>query len=136
MGFYYIAAESRVTELDDALYASWVADGNPKAGYYAPISSPPGPGYTYDGTQWVAPSPYIPQQVTRFQAKAALLQSNLLDDVEAAVAASTDPLLALAWSDALSFERQSPMVAGITAALGLTEAEVDALFVAASQIQV
>jgi hypothetical protein len=135
MGYYYLAAESRVTQLDDALYAQWQANGNPKAAYYAPISNPPGPGYTYDGTDWIAPPVYIPQSVTRFQGKAALMQAGLLASVEAAVAASTDPLLPLAWDEALTFERQSAMVTGLAAALGLTSQQIDDLFVAAAQIQ-
>lgn len=135
MGYYWIASESQVTQLDDALYASWVASGNPKAAYYTPIPPPPGPGYTYDGTAWVAPPVYVPQSVTRFQGKAALLAQGLLDDVEAAVAASNDAYLQLAWADAISFERQSQMVASVASALGLTQAQVDDLFIAASQVQ-
>lgn len=135
MGFYYIPAESRVTELDDALYASWVAAGNPKAGYYTPIPDPPGPGYSYDGTEWVAPPPYIPQQITPYQGKAQLLTEGMLSDVEAIVSTSTDPYLKLAWNNAIMWERQSPMIASVAAAMGMTDAEVDDLFVAAAQIQ-
>jgi hypothetical protein len=134
MGYYYIAADSRVTTLDDALYAQWVANGNPKAEYYVPIPDPPGPGYTFDGTDWIAPPVYIPQSVTRFQGKAALMQAGLLASVEAAVAASDDALLQLAWDEALTFERQSTMVTGLAAAIGLTEQQIDDLFVAAAQI--
>lgn len=73
--------------------------------------------------------------VTPFQAKAALLDAGLLDDIEALIA---DPLadrkVVLAWTNAISFERLSPMVAGIAAALGWTDEELDNLFAAAAQI--
>ena len=135
MGYYWIAAESKVTQLDNALYAQWVANGNPKASYYTPIADPPGPGYTYNGTAWVAPPVYIPQQVTAFQARAALYNAGLLATVEAAVAASTDEVLKLAWGHALHFDRNSPTIAAMAAALGLSDTDVDNLFVAASQIE-
>ena len=135
MGYYWIAAESKVTQLDNALYAQWVANGNPKAGYYTPIPDPPGPGYTYNGTAWVAPPVYIPQQVTAFQARAALYNAGLLATVEAAVAASTDEVLKLAWAHALHFDRNSPTIAAMAATLGLSDTDVDNLFIAASQIE-
>lgn len=77
----------------------------------------------------------VPASVTRFQARAALHLAGLLPQVEAAVAASNDMLAQLAWADALEFERASPTIAAIAAAIGLTEAQIDALFVTASQIQ-
>ena len=80
------------------------------------------------------PAPYIPYTVTPFQAKAALLQAGLLDTVKAAIAAAS-PIAQLAWSDATEFTRDSPTIAALSAQLGLTSAQVDALFVAASQIE-
>lgn len=78
--------------------------------------------------------PYIPQSVTPFQAKAAIYAAGLLPAVEAAIAAA--PKVAqLAWSDATEFTRDSPTIATMAAAIGLTSAQVDALFVAASQIE-
>jgi hypothetical protein len=73
--------------------------------------------------------------VTKFQAKAALLNAGLLDDVEAAVAAA-DALTKLAWADAQEFRRRSPLIADLAAALDppLTSEQLDALFVAASTI--
>lgn len=81
------------------------------------------------------PGPVIPQSVTAFQAKAALLQADLLDDVEALMAdVDTPRIVKLAWSEALTFERQSPTVLTLATALGLSAAELDTLFVAASEI--
>lgn len=73
--------------------------------------------------------------VTPFQAKAALLDAGLLDDIEALIAdPAADRKVVLAWNNVISFERLSPMVAGIAAALGWTDEELDGLFEAAAQI--
>lgn len=53
MGYYYIPSESKVTQLDDAVYAGWVAASNPKAQYYQSIPNPPDPRATWNGTAWV-----------------------------------------------------------------------------------
>ena len=43
-------------------------------------------------------------------------------------------LVALAWSTATEFQRSSPNIATLAAAIGLTDAQVDDLFRAASKI--
>ena len=91
---------------------------------------------------WLAagntPEPYvasvvIPFSVTPFQAKAAILQAGLLPAVEAALATAS-PIAQLAWSDATEFTRDSPTINALAAQLGLTDAQVDDLFIAASQV--
>lgn len=77
-----------------------------------------------------------PTRVTKFQAKAALLGAGLLAQVEAYMADPGTPAITkLAWTETLHFERSSPTVAGLAALLGLTEAQVDTLFLTASQIE-
>jgi hypothetical protein len=78
----------------------------------------------------------VPATVSRFQAKAALMQAGLYEQVEAAIAGANDPLVTLAWNEALSFERGSPTIAGIAQAVGLSDAQVDDLFRAARAIVV
>lgn len=72
-------------------------------------------------------------KATRFQAKAALLQADLLDDIQAVIDASEDPMIALAWGEA-GFERLSPFVAQMQEAIGLTDQQLDDLFDAAMQV--
>jgi hypothetical protein len=133
--YAYIPTEQRVTQLDQALYDSWVANGNPKANYYLPISDPPGPGAVYDGTDWVLPPPYIPQQVTRFQALAALSNAGLLAQAQAIIDDPNTPEISkLAWANALHFERSSPTLQGLAQALGLSATDLDDLFITASGI--
>lgn len=77
----------------------------------------------------------VPTTVTRFQARAALLGAGLLPQVEAAVAASGDAFLQLAWAEATTFSRASPTVAALAGALGLDGAALDDLFRAAGAIE-
>lgn len=95
----------------------------------------PSAAWTYDGDAAAGLPPIdVPALVTRFQARAALLEAGLLDQIEAAVAAS-DPLTREAWASATAFERSSPTIAVLAAALGLTGADLDALFRRAAQIR-
>lgn len=67
--------------------------------------------------------------VSAFQARAALLQAGLLDDVETYMAQpETDPFVRLAWDKAQEFRRDSPTVNSLAAPLGLTTFQLDDLF--------
>lgn len=93
----------------------------------------------YAGRYRLVPEPEpitLVQSVTRFQAKAALLNAGLLEQVETAVADSEDPIVKLAWTEAHTFERDSPAIAAITEGLGMTPQEVNELFSAAKEISV
>ena len=81
-------------------------------------------------------APVVPQTVTRFQALAALHLAGKLTAVQAIMAAPEAPVLAkLAWENALSFERNSPTLASLAPMVGMTSADLDALFTAAAQIE-
>lgn len=71
--------------------------------------------------------------VTRFQARAALLQAGLLSSVEAMVAAA-DEMTQIAWEDAQVFERNSPTIVSLAALLDppLDDDDLDDLFAAAA----
>lgn len=77
--------------------------------------------------------PPVPEVVSRFQARAALHIAGLLVQAEAAVAAA-DPLAQMAWADAQEFRRNSPTIAALSVAIGLTAEQVDDLFRSAVQI--
>lgn len=81
-----------------------------------------------------APPPPVPEEVSRFQARAALLNAGLLAQADAAVAGSGNALLQLAWTDAVSFKRNSPGIAALAPALGLDDGALDDLFRAAAEI--
>lgn len=71
---------------------------------------------------------------SRFQARAALLSAGLLATVEAAVA-QADAFVQIAWADAVEFRRNSPTIAALQSAVGLTDAQIDDLFRSAMQIE-
>ncbi len=84
----------------------------------------------------LAPQITVPQSVTRFQALAALHISGNLAAVQAIMAAPETPVLAkLAWDNALSFERSSPLLDGLAGTLGLTSQDLDELFTTAAGIE-
>lgn len=88
-----------------------------------------------------APQPVVPQIVSRYQAMAALFETpspahagqTLLDDVQAAVTAAGG-LALLAWQNANIFERHGVFITQLAPQLGLSDAQVDALFVAAANV--
>jgi hypothetical protein len=82
-----------------------------------------------------APPPPVPEIVSRFQARAALMIAGKLADAEAAVAASNDPLTQLAWAEAVEWKRSSPALNGLAEAIGMTQADVDELFRTAASIE-
>lgn len=83
---------------------------------------------------YVVPPPVVPASVSRFQARAALMQANLLTQAQTVIAGA-DEMTKLAWADAQDFLRTSPTVAAMGAAMGLSAAQLDALFQAASEIK-
>jgi hypothetical protein len=132
---YYTNASGEVKQIDADTYAAWQAANNPKADAYTAIPDPATPYDRWDGTQWVSPPPYVPQIVSRFQAKAALLSAGLLDQVEAMMADPATPAVTkLAWAEAVEFNRQSPTVLAMASALSLTDQQLDDLFTAAAAI--
>lgn len=76
------------------------------------------------------PAPTVPQSVSPLQARKALKQQSMLTTVQAAVAAA-DEDTQMAWEYATSFDRTSPFVLAMAAALGWTVEQVDNLFVLA-----
>lgn len=84
---------------------------------------------------YVAPPPPIPQSVTRFQALAILAAGGYLDTVRTYIATlDQNNVQRLAWENAADWERSSPTLNALAAMLGLSDAQVDDLFVAASQV--
>lgn len=83
--------------------------------------------------------PYVPQQVTRAQGKAALIQASLWQAVLDYVDGITDPtekaLADVALNDTTHWQRTSPFLNEAAAALGLTNEQLDDLFRQAAEIQ-
>lgn len=80
-----------------------------------------------------APAPVVPRSVTMRQARLALLNAGMLDAVQAAVAGA-GPAAAIAWEYSQAVERDYGLVPAMAASLGLTDAQIDALFTAAAAL--
>jgi len=108
------------------------------------VFSPAYDGWS-SGAYSLAPTPFVPDapptleeeraamKVSRLQARVALLQAGLLPQVEAAVAAA-DPIIQMAWANAIEFRRFSPTILALSAQIGLTDTQLDNLFRAAALV--
>lgn len=124
---------SGVTRLSDGLsirrgdvgwsdYLAWLAAGGvPAPPELAPPALP-------------EPDP-VPLYISAFQARAVLLEEGLLESV-AAIVATVDPVAQLAWDRVTVFRRDSPTIALVADALGLTSAQLDGLFRRGAMIKV
>jgi hypothetical protein len=79
-----------------------------------------------------------PQVVSMRQGRLALLSAGLLEGVEAAIAAIEDATqrkaVDIEWEYSQVIDRESPLVSTLAASMGLTEEQMDQLFVAAGQL--
>lgn len=98
-------------------------------------------GDAWDGEAFIKPeppAPAVPKSVTRRQAREALLNIGLLDDVEMVIGSIEDATerkrAEIYWLDSATFERAHPMLAQIAGAVGLTDAEIDDLFITAATL--
>lgn len=72
--------------------------------------------------------------VTRRQMLTALHRVGLLATIKSAVAASGDIELQIAFDESQEFQRNNPFLASMAAALGKTDAEIDAVFALAATL--
>lgn len=100
-----------------------------------------GIGWTYDGETFTEPEPLtepVPAEVTRRQAKQALVLAGLLGNVQPAIDAIEDAtqraLIQIEWDDSQVFQRDRPALIALATALGLDSAGIDALFTTAAGI--
>jgi hypothetical protein len=89
---------------------------------------------------WVvvpAPAPEVPQSVTMRQCRVALLDAGLLDAVQSSIATMPGvegERARIDWEYALEVRRDWPLIAYMAGDLGLTDEQVDAMFVTAAAI--
>lgn len=81
----------------------------------------------------IVSAPTKPMVVTRRQALLALLAAGKLDQIELLIQ-SAPRAVQIAWEAAGTFERNNPLIATMAPQLGLTEADVDGLFIEAAQL--
>jgi hypothetical protein len=125
-------------ESADAIYPKHVIDGWEIVEAPVPKDFQPSRFFWNDGLYEKAPVPapvVVPQSVSRAQGLIALEMAGYLSLIEAYLAdPSTPKVKVLAFNNAQTFERNSPMLAEFAAMLSLTEADVDNLFITAGQV--
>lgn len=83
--------------------------------------------------------PRIPREIPNWRAKVILAGMGMLDPIQAAIEAMPEPdrtVARLAWNGDAKLARRGKTVLGLAAALGLSDAQVDALFIAADALEV
>lgn len=101
-----------------------------------PEFDPATAGCFWRGDHWEivpgeVPSDPVPEVVTMRQARLALLSAGLLAQVNTAVAnmpGTEGDAASIEWEYAQEVRRDSPLVAGLSAALGLTDETMDNLY--------
>lgn len=86
---------------------------------------------------FIAPPVAVPVEITMRQARLALLGAGKLTAVDAAIAAMPEPQKSAAkieWEYSNTVQRHNGFVSALGPALGLTDAEVDALFIAGAAL--
>jgi hypothetical protein len=76
--------------------------------------------------------PPVPMSITPLQARRALRQAGLLTKIQEAIVAAGEEAQE-AWDYALEVRRDDPTLIAVAAQIGMTPAEIDALFRAAAQ---
>jgi len=80
----------------------------------------------------------VPKAISMRQGRLALLAAGLLDAVEAGIAAIPDPTQRRAaeieWEYANEIQRQSPLILALGPTLGLSDSQIDELFIAGAAI--
>lgn len=92
---------------------------------------------TYTGRDFTPEEKRLNMVVTMRQARLALNQQGLLANVEAAIALIPEPdksQISIEWEYASTVERTSPWISTMASALGLTEEQMDNLFVIAETL--
>ena len=90
----------------------------------------------FEASRAPGPTP-IPQEVTMRQARLALHNAGLLASVEASINALLEPkksMVRIEWEHSQTVQRSRGIVVELGTAMGLTSAQIDALFTAAAAL--
>jgi len=80
------------------------------------------------------PAPVAPPEaVSMRQARLALLGAGVLDKIDAAIS-QIGGAAQIEWEYATEVRRDSPLIGALASVLGMTDAQIDALFIAAAAL--
>lgn len=135
----YVDATGNVREIDAALVAAWIAAGNPKAVGLVELPARPSEAHEWNGTAWALPPEPVPASVSPYQFRVWLIRAGVsLAQVDAMIDALPQPArdeARVAWEYGLEVRRDHPLIGQFGAALGMSEAAIDAAFREAAGIQ-
>jgi len=92
-----------------------------------------------DGIELPVSPARVPREIELWQAKAVMFAMGLISQVEASIAAMPEPqrtVAQCAWSGNARLARRGPTVTALAPALGLTDAQLDSMFIQASELSV
>lgn len=122
-----------VAESDEPLAENWIE--SPVAaigwGYVEDAFVPPDP-VVID-----PPEPVVPAEITMRQARLVLNAAGYITTINAAIAAMPSPQkeqAAIEWEYSNTVQRHNGFVSALGPALGLTEAQIDAMFIAGAAL--
>ncbi len=116
--------------------ADWMGTTNVPPPDFDPATS----GCFWRGDRWevvqaAPPAPKVPEAVTMRQARLALLQAGLLDQIDAAIASlagDEGKAARIEWDYANEVRRDSSLIAMFSAKIGLSDEQMDKLFITAA----
>lgn len=120
--------------IEDGVVTCMAKANAPLAPYWVPDEGAQ-IGDRYENGEFIRPeppAPPVPEIITPRQAKLALLGAGLLSQAEAAIAslpAEQKAVAQIEWEYAHEFRRDWPLLTALAAGMGLTEAQVDELFI-------
>ncbi len=120
----YSSARASTVAIGDKAYKAWLAQGNVPT-RIASMDE------LRDVLQAAQVPPYV--SATPRQVRLALSEAGLLQTVEAAVEAAGGSTK-ITWEYALTINRSDPMIAQVSAGIGLTDQQIDALFARAAAL--
>ena len=94
-----------------------------------PIPCRPDESYYWDGTEWQKHTVPVPTQITKLQAYTAMSALGYTAAFDTFMV--QNPTAKIAWDLASMVERSNPLVSALASALGLSDADIDTVFIAA-----
>lgn len=139
MTLYYNQNTLELHDLPDSYIEELRSNNNPKADQWILAPEKPGDNYYWNNGQWVEYQTPIPDNVSARQVRIWLIQHGIsLSLVDSAIETIQDPVLKeitkVEWEYAPYIERNHPMLAPLSQALGLTQEQLDQAFIEAQNI--
>ena len=118
----------------ETLPAQYTVETPQKTEIFTPVAIPlrPDENHYWDGAEWRVHSVPVPESVTKLQLYTALSAAGYMAEFDSFFV--QNPEAKTIWDLASAVERQNPLVSDIADALGLDDAQVDALFIAAAGV--